>query len=391
MYRERSYSLFESYLKIIFVVGGIVVASFFLFSYFLHSPLRSKAAVGPDGAQITFEDIASGSTATTKKIGVTIKPVTASYKITAFNLVLNLSGNAKIASITAPANFPDELFNKPADPSPRFAYTVGSTGQAQDLVYFELNVEQNGTGDTGQITVDTTKSEVVGTVPQIAFGLDTSPVSHTFSWSGAAISSTPGTGTASPTTVPNGASPTSPPTAGLTTMSLQVAVRLQGILSRPSQSAPETFALGLRGPTDLDTKVGLTPDDKGIYRGAVSVQAKPGTTYRLYLKGPRHLQKKICVNSPTESAIGSYRCDQGSVTLNAGGNDFDLTNITLLVGDLPAQDGVVDSYDTSYIRQSLGSRDPSRLVVGDLNRDGIVDTQDMSLVIQSLNIKYDEQ
>lgn len=382
MYRERSYSLFESYLKIIFVVGGIVVASFFLFSYFLNNPTGSKAALGADAVTITFADIAAGSTATSKKIGVTIKPVTATNKITAFNLVLNLSGNMKVVSATKPTNFPDELFNTPTATSPRFAYTVGATGEAQDLAYMELVVEQSATGATGTISVDATASEVVGTVSTIAFDLGSDPISHSISWDGSVLP-----------TNPPGTNPTLTPATpgGLQTMKLQFAVRLQGILSKPTTATAETFAIGLRGPTDLDTKVSLTPDEKGVYRGSVDVQAKPGNTYRLYVKGPRHLQKKICINLPKESSIGTYRCDQGSVALAAGGNDFDLTNITMLVGDLPAQDSIVDSYDTSYVRQSLGSRDPSRLVVADLNRDGIIDTQDMSLVIQSLNIKYDDQ
>jgi hypothetical protein len=230
---------------------------------------------------------------------------------------------------------------------------------------------------------------------QIAFDLDTAPVTHTVTF-GPVIEQTPYPTpfvTGGPTIGPTGGVvPTVPPGGGgLSAMKLQLAVRLQGILSKPVTSGGEVFVLRLRGPTDLDTKITLTPDDQGVYRGSVDIQAKPGNTYRMYIKGPRHLQKKLCVNAPTESAIGSYRCGQAAVALVAGGNDFDLTRIVQLVGDLPSQDGVVDSYDTSYIRQSIGSRDPVKLQVGDLNRDGIIDTQDMSLVIQSLNIKYDEE
>ena len=387
MSQERSYSVFESYLKIIFVVGGIVVASFFFFSYILNNPLRSKAAVGPNGVNITLADIATGSTETVKKVGVTIQPVTATNKITAFDLRINVTG-AKIASIVKPAGFSDELFNKPADTPARFAYTVGSTGEAQNLVYMELMIEKT-TAETATVSVATGASEVVGTLSQIAFDLDTAPVTHTVTF-GPVIEQTP-----YPTPLVTGGptgtiAPTLPP-GGLSAMKLQLAVRLQGILSKPVTSGAEVFVLRLRGPTDLDTKITLTPDDRGVYRGSVDIQAKPGNTYRMYIKGPRHLQKKLCVNAPTESAIGSYRCGQAAVALVAGGNDFDLTRIVQLVGDLPSQDGVVDSYDTSYIRQSIGSRDPVKLQVGDLNRDGIIDTQDMSLVIQSLNIKYDEE
>jgi hypothetical protein len=62
----------------------------------------------------------------------------------------------------------------------------------------------------------------------------------------------------------------------------------------------------------------------------------------------------------------------------------------MMVGDLPDQNGVVDSYDTSYIKLNLGSTDARALQIADLNLDGIVDTQDYSLVIASLSIKYDD-
>jgi hypothetical protein len=44
-----------------------------------------------------------------------------------------------------------------------------------------------------------------------------------------------------------------------------------------------------------------------------------------------------------------------------------------LAGDLPVngtQDGVVDSLDTSYIRNNLGKTDPTVVSIADLNLDG---------------------
>ena len=70
---------------------------------------------------------------------------------------------------------------------------------------------------------------------------------------------------------------------------------------------------------------------------------------------------------------------------------MDFSNIYELVGDLPDQDGVVDSYDISFIRLNLGKNEDAVQAIGDINLDGRVDTQDYSLVIASLSVKKDEE
>ena len=64
-----------------------------------------------------------------------------------------------------------------------------------------------------------------------------------------------------------------------------------------------------------------------------------------------------------------------------------------MVGDLPQQDGLVNSYDISLVRNNIGvagSQHPAVLALADLNLDGIVDSQDYSLVIAALSIRSDE-
>jgi hypothetical protein len=75
-------------------------------------------------------------------------------------------------------------------------------------------------------------------------------------------------------------------------------------------------------------------------------------------------------------------------------NNLDFSRIYLLAGDMPVsggQDGVVDSLDTSYIRNNLGKTDSGVLAIADLNLDGKVDTQDWSLVIAALSVRADEE
>ncbi len=117
-------------------------------------------------------------------------------------------------------------------------------------------------------------------------------------------------------------------------------------------------------------------------------------TFSIYLKGPKHLQKRICDAVPTETAGGYYHCNYDNIPLTQGVNTLDFTGILLLAGDLPItnghQNGVIDSEDTSYIRQNFGQTDSTILTNADLNLDGVIDTQDYSLVIAALSIKYDD-
>jgi hypothetical protein len=136
----------------------------------------------------------------------------------------------------------------------------------------------------------------------------------------------------------------------------------------------------------------FTVDDNGIWTGRVTFSnVTPGGQYTLYVKGPKHLQKKICDNNPSETYPATYYCDQGRIVLREGENNLDLSKILLLIGDLPDQDGIVNSYDTSLVRNNLGRSDEEALRLADVNFDGIVNTQDYSLIIAALSIRLDEQ
>ena len=103
----------------------------------------------------------------------------------------------------------------------------------------------------------------------------------------------------------------------------------------------------------------------------------------------------MCDGTPTEAKAGTYHCGEGKIVLAVGANTLDFSKIIQLAGDLPEaggkQNGIVDAYDTTFVRQNLGSTDAGKLKIGDLNLDGIIDTQDYSMVLQSLSIKFDEE
>ena len=209
------------------------------------------------------------------------------------------------------------------------------------------------------------------------------------------------------TQAPSGPTPTQGPA---TSVSLNLKIKLQGISKKPKTADSIKVLIKLAGSTGIQASgsatvtpfatvsqtVTFTVDDIGDWSGTANFANVPtGGGYKIYVKGPKHIQKKICDSAPTEVKPGTYHCGEGKIVLVAGANTFDFSNITLLAGDLPeaggAQNGIVDAYDTTFIRTNLGSTDVTKLTTGDLNLDGIIDTQDYSMILQSLSIKFDEE
>ena len=206
-------------------------------------------------------------------------------------------------------------------------------------------------------------------------------------------SSSGGTQTSGPTPTPGKAS----------SMTLALKIKFQGITKKPAKADPITVQVKLAGTSississaDLTKSVQFTVDDAGVWSGTAGFNGIPtGGGYKVYIKGPKQLQKKICDAAPTESKGGLYHCGDGAIVLQAGTNTLDFSKIIQMGGDLPEaggkQNGIVDAYDTTYIRTNLGSADTAKLAIGDLNWDGIIDTQDYSIILQSLSIKFDEE
>ena len=182
-------------------------------------------------------------------------------------------------------------------------------------------------------------------------------------------------------------------------MTLNLKIKLQGITKKPINANPIKVKVKLGGralsaQTAYQTGT-FTPGDNGVWTGSVNFNVPAGGGYVLYIKGPKHLQKKICVNNPSESPAGTYHCSENKVSLSAGNNTLDLSSILQLSGDLPAtdgnQNGLIDSYDVASIRQNFQTTDQSKIAVGDLDFDNGITTSDWSLLVQSLGIKYDEE
>lgn len=197
-----------------------------------------------------------------------------------------------------------------------------------------------------------------------------------------------------PTITPGGPTPTQGSTGNA---KLKLKLKFQGIAGQPAGELNK-MSVGFKllnestgVITDPQKFADFTADDKGVWSGEVSFDVVSGVKYVVYVKGPFHIQKKVCDMTPTETAGGTYRCASGSIILSVGDNNLDFSGILLLAGDLPVQDGTVSAYDTSLVRNSLGTTDADILSKCDVNRDGKCDTQDYSLIIAALSVKNDEE
>lgn len=203
--------------------------------------------------------------------------------------------------------------------------------------------------------------------------------------------------------VNGGTLPSPTPTGGVTptdrpedNAKLNLKLKFQGIGSKPPTDTLSKMKVKFRlydenteKYADNDNSM-FTADANGVWSGVVDFAVNPNHKYALLVKGSHHIQKRVCVKKPTETDGGTYKCAKGMLTLDKGDNDLDLSGIILLAGDLPVQDGTVDAYDISLVRNNIGKTDETSLAQSDINRDGKCDTQDYSLVIAALSVKSDE-
>lgn len=228
-----------------------------------------------------------------------------------------------------------------------------------------------------------------GTLKSISSSLDVQLVINRGEGTIITPSPTPPSGGNNTPTSPPGA--TNTPILPLGNITLNLKLKFQGILKKPATNTM-IVRVKLGGTRSTDYQTGtFTSDENGIWSGSVSFNVPSGSGYIVYIKGPKHVQKKVCTATPTESFPGTYHCSVGGITLVDGNNNIDFSGIYQLVGDLTEQDGVVNSYDTSLVRNNLGKTDAESLRLADLNLDGKVDTQDWSLIIAMLSVRADEE
>jgi len=141
--------------------------------------------------------------------------------------------------------------------------------------------------------------------------------------------------------------------------------------------------------------VTVTSNDAGVLSGTVVLTGvSSGDGYFLYVKGPKHLAEKFCINSQTT------RCRFGQSLTLALTNTFDFSGFALEPGDIPnaagVQDGLVDGNDFGVLKQSLLSTDESLRARANLDFDkgstgnNLITGRDVVLFLDTLRQRYDD-
>lgn len=185
------------------------------------------------------------------------------------------------------------------------------------------------------------------------------------------------------------------PTGGI---KLKLSLKLQGVNTTPVTVNRLKFKISVmgtnnnkQGPKEVELLVSDRND--GVFEGIVDFEKlMPEDNFRLFIKGPKHVQKRICDPRPTGGS--EYYCsNEQGFALNAGINEIDLTQTPLLAGDLPLpeQDGILNSKDIVAIRNCIKDRTDECVKQTDVNYDGATNGTDFTIVINSMGIKYDDE
>lgn len=390
-------------LKTAFIIGFslIIFVWVFVVSFLMSGNIKTKATAGPTSVDLAFNGITP--------------PNTQAGNLYTLNIVVNrASTTIPMSTVRVTFSYSGDAFNDPVASavvySPPFVQSAAGTTTV-DTVAKKVTIIADWPRDptTGALQAQTASSMIVAIIP---FPIKNFAAGGQFNFTNAEIvgegttgiqtitveghdplvvgTGGTGGGTGTPT-----ATPTPLPTG---TVQLNMKLKFQGIGKKPADAYNDMKVKVTVQYSNNDSggsQTGdFTSDANGVWSGSVNFNTLDLTrAVRILVKGPKHIQKKICDTKPTETSPGTYTCGN-SMTLVSGANALDFSGIILLAGDLPvggAQDGVVNSTDTSFIRNNLGSTDPSALAVGDINLDGKIDTQDWSLIIGALSVKADEQ
>lgn len=166
---------------------------------------------------------------------------------------------------------------------------------------------------------------------------------------------------------------------------LNIKLKMQGITSKPKDefnTLQVKVALDDNGTISTQTAE-FTSNDNAVWSGTVNFsRILSNKTFKLSIKAQKHIDIPICGPFPytfRSTPSGTYGC----ITLTGGENNLDLSNFYQLVGDLN-NDGLINSYDLSLVRNNLDKSDADTVKTADLNLDGTVNATDFSLIIASM-------
>lgn len=208
-----------------------------------------------------------------------------------------------------------------------------------------------------------------------------------------------------------GATGTPTPTTTVTpgNVKLQVKIKFGGVTNKPTITSYQTqqVKIIIRNKNDtarsqiLPNQEVVAVGDEGVFQLpqpiTLSSAITGGNNYYLLIKGPKHLQTRYCSasgqNRPCEITLANIPFIEGETV-----NTLDFTGYPLLPGDLPTQNGVVDSRDGTILRncaqEYLDAADKTKVTCvaqTDLNFDGLTSGLDQNIMNDTIYTRWDDQ
>lgn len=276
------------------------------------------------------------------------------------------SGTPRASNGTTPQNnFGSQLLNSLAQSlmrnvlSPSRSSSTGTTTSSTGTTSSSTGTTSNSTGTTSTSTGTTSSST---------------------------ITPTPGTG------VSNAAAPAESLNAvNGTTITFNMSLMFHGITKKPvdtlNKMKVKVILVDPRATTSKRSAMAygdFVANNSGVWTGSITfTNVLLGDGYYLLVKGPKHLQKRICSPSDVVADIDGAGCN-GTFALTQTSMTIDLSKNSLAVGDLPTQDSVANVKDLGVVKTAFGKVDWSSLNSYDLNLDGFINSLDYSLIIQTM-------
>lgn len=396
-----------------FVIFLILILSVAGFWWYLNRYVYKPKAGGASPLDVTFSYPKTRLGLNEEMdVGIAFLPQdVTTHNITSFDVKFIGEGSLDIVSVSEPeyiveggefAGF-QNLARNITQKNARVAYVslpvTGKDGIIRSMV-LRVRIKMSAAGN-GKLKLDIASSEVAGSrVPGYSYTFGSVQEGEFTMDPTITVVPTP-TGSVTPSVRP---SPSISPGSGAM---INMKIKLQGITEKKGRNLtiPVKVAIGRNAAGDVSDQqtVNFTLTDNGSWTGTAVFPITPDNTalpwsggasfdrLQIYVKGPKHVQKKVCQTGPTETTPGGYRCNQGTFTFANGGTyNVDMSGIVMPAGDLPEQNGIINSGDITLVRGYLSKSDREALELADVNYDGVVNTQDYSLIIESLEVRPDD-
>lgn len=168
--------------------------------------------------------------------------------------------------------------------------------------------------------------------------------------------------------------------------SITLKIKLQGERANNTELNVQITFYSQDGFTKNES-IKFTSVNKSVFEGKISLNNDFNFSrfYALFVKPEKYLGKIFCTNE-----LSGIDCKTPQFLFKQDNNIIDLTNTTFMAGDLPPQDGKVDSYDLTKIINNLGKIGASYTNT-DINQDFVTNAVDYTLALWSLknNLKDD--